>query len=479
MVSPRSDPSTLLPLIPMINPSPLDVNTQRLGLAIPISSRVDSQTTSSTTESNTRPPRRHNTSTSVDFSRLHLAPATRIQRVTTTTTSTIHFAPILIPRSSTTTSSSTQSTATALAEFAQHEENNALVHLDPKLYPLSQSNWPGGASQQFRLALGELDASLEVDGGTVGYSYDDEEEQRGYASSSVKGKGRAEVRMASERGAHAHRKKTRKSRTGGATAMAEDDDALEEMDSGVEIAGVARLPSPGPPRKRPRAGSRAGTESDSSEMEVEGEGEGEGGEGGPMRDYYAGALPSPNQSPPSPIPAFVEGDQGNSTEEAIDLGSGHVLSGLLSLPDFINTFDQLPPALQSYFIFTFLKRSPVPVLQAINNIIAPSLRRDFLTDLPPELGIHILGYLDVVALCRASVVCKGWRSLVDGEWRVWQERLVGDGLWIGDGSEAIEVEEINTGKKVNHFLERWQSGVWHTKSVSLHLLPLERNWNAH
>ena len=199
-----------------------------------------------------------------------------------------------------------------------------------------------------------------------------------------------------------------------------------------------------------------------------------------------GTLPSPNLSPPSPVASIVAMDDDEvepvatindsaididqeappTLEQNYDFGSGQALSGLLSLPDFVNTFDQLTPALQSYFIFTFLKRSPIPVLQTLNNIIAPSLRRDFLTDLPPELGVHILGYLDARALCRATRVCARWRRLVDGEWRVWKERLTGDELWIGDGTEAREAREITEGSKENVFLKRWNAGVWDEPNVS-------------
>lgn len=176
-------------------------------------------------------------------------------------------------------------------------------------------------------------------------------------------------------------------------------------------------------------------------------------------------------SPPSPVPTFggreildcPEGEdeaEYEAPQPPFDFGDGRSLSGLLSLPDFIDTFDQLPPSLQSYFIFSLLKRAPVLVLQSINNIIVPSLRRDFLTDLPPELGLQVLSYLDETSLCRASVVCIGWRRLVDGESRVWKQRLVADGLWIGDGSEEREAKEIATGSKENLFLKRWKAGVW-------------------
>ncbi|KAM0754069.1 WD40 repeat-like protein [Meredithblackwellia eburnea MCA 4105] len=317
-----------------------------------------------------------------------------------------------------------------------------------------------------------------------------------------------------ERSAHAQRSQRRRSRrprpvgsiSGPTPGDLDDDSDIEidtrnrnalDIDSGVDMdatgAAAARLPSPGPPRKRPRATSHTHDRSSSIESEVHvaaisaARDTSASFNTSVLAAATAASLPSPNMSPPSPVPTFVGGDEsqeclddddcdesgllgGESSDDIdalsnIDLGTGRSLSALLSLPDFVNTFDQLSPSLQSYFIFTLLKRSSIPVLQTINNIIAPSLRRDFLTDLPPELGVQILGYLDAKTLCRASVVCKGWRRLVDGEWRVWKERLVSDGLWVGDGSEEREAKEIVVGgTKENLFLKRWQAGVWDNAS---------------
>ncbi|SGZ22047.1 BQ5605_C022g09420 [Microbotryum silenes-dioicae] len=302
--------------------------------------------------------------------------------------------------------------------------------------------------------------------------------------------------------------------TGGVDGLPTEDDTIEEDD---EDFGGSNPPlhsesAPmhvdgegiGPPRKRPRATSIAHQRSESVDSEAaqshaptpyvvptvvtthnssnnNNSASTRRSSVGGQSHQLGGSLPSPNLSPPSPVPTFAEDDcQDDESEDRpesptqamrdsaaddatalqFDLGSGHAISGLLSLPDFVRQFDTLPSSLQSYFIFTFLKRSPIPVLQTINNIISPALRRDFLTDLPPELGVHVLGFLDARSLCRASVVCKGWRRLVDGDWRVWKQRLVRDELWIGDGSEEIEAKEIITGTRENLFLKRWRAGVW-------------------
>ncbi|KPV76071.1 uncharacterized protein RHOBADRAFT_6919, partial [Rhodotorula graminis WP1] len=132
------------------------------------------------------------------------------------------------------------------------------------------------------------------------------------------------------------------------------------------------------------------------------------------------------------------------------------------LPDFIRTFDELPATLQSYTIFQLLRRAPLPVLQTLNQVIEPSLRRDFLSDLPPELGAYILGFIDARTLCRVSLVSRAWKRLVDGDAlpRVWKDKLEADGLWVGDGSDEQEALDLARGYKDDLFLQRWRAGVW-------------------
>lgn len=404
----------------------------------------------------------------------------------------------------------------SFAQFIEREESrkgeSSSRRLDPKRFPLSQAPWPAGINK-FRLDLGGNPATFMMDSEEEMGGPEEEEAARGHnpAKRGDKGKGKETADRIfdydpaaaaaqsptsprnqltrSERGANALRRRSRGSYRRGplgndATNFAfthdgeegEGEQDGEEAEAALDLARMegiittpqpaggrlggegARFSSPGPPRKRPRSTSDAWRDQQRS-MESTG--------GLPASSLgpppLAPTLPRPNLSPPSPVPTHggeEEMDIPARGEEAIDLGSGRELSGLLALPDFIDMFDQLTPALQSYFIFTFLKRSSVPVLQTINNIIAPSLRRDFLADLPPELGVHVLGFLDAKSLCRASVVCRGWNRLVDGEWRVWKDRLDTDGLWVGDGSDEREALELVNGSKEELFLTRWKAGVW-------------------
>lgn len=148
----------------------------------------------------------------------------------------------------------------------------------------------------------------------------------------------------------------------------------------------------------------------------------------------------------------------------LDVGSGMELSALMSLPSLVEQFGSLPNNLQSHVLFNLLRRSTLPVLQAVNEIIGPALKRDFLSDLPLELAGLICTHLNAQALARSSIVCKKWRRIIDGDGRIWKRRLIEEHLWIGSGSEAKEVEAIERGElnqdPRQRFIKNWLGGVW-------------------
>ncbi|KAK4053116.1 SCF ubiquitin ligase complex subunit cdc4 [Microbotryomycetes sp. JL201] len=453
------------------------------------------------TSDETRQDHAVNSAQSAEYSEIHLAPATRTSVVTTTTTTTVHFAPILVPRSlpikqrhSSFTSSNQPPTTpqSSLLQFLETEErrHNGATELDPKLYPLSQTPYPGGL-RRFKMKLGNVDGTFyesgrEASGSTMAPERRESAADVPYELVDSVGSSIAlapdgdkrktllhltkadhKATLASRRAA-ARRSRTTTGNSQVATSVTSHL-AINEQDE-VMADDTAPQQSPGPPRKRPRESPPSPAAEPAESMSfAEDRNEITPLSPGSLQRLptNAGSLPSPNLSPPSPVPTFV-GDNGakndaTEVDEDIrqpDFGSGYGLATLSALPDVVQSFDQLPPQLQSYFLFTLLKRSSVPVLQTINNIISPALRRDFLTDLPPELGVHVLGFLDHQSLCRASVVCRGWRRLTDGEWRVWKQRLVQDGLLVGDGSEERDAAEIMHGRKENLFLKRWRAGVW-------------------
>ncbi|GAA5879689.1 hypothetical protein JCM8547_008956 [Rhodosporidiobolus lusitaniae] len=471
-----------------------------------------------------------------DYALLRLAPAITTTVVTTTTQTKTTFAPIRIPRSrairpayssfsgpsgaDAPRSTVPLSPKTSFRRFAELEQgegaaSSSALKLDPRMYPLSQAKWPEGM-KQFGMDLGGMKAHF----------YDEAAQAPAEVSTGSscgarlrdtggKGKGRAvesegaEVEDAfgsfgmapslsrSERGSLAHRRTTRRGRNSVVSPTDQVDDVSASMDecSTSDLAAPSHH-SPGPPRKRARADSPpldplppldsqldfSSSASATARAAAASRRPSQAHAASfvpttPLNPNGATTLPSPNQSPPSPVPTFSgeesqdlkdDGEEMHDQLEpvnpqAFDFGTGAAFSGLLSLPDLVNTFDQLPQSLQSYLMFQLLRRSSIPVLQTLNQIIEPSLRRDFLSDLPPELGVHVLCYLDAKTLCRAALVSKKWRRLIDGEWKIWKDQLLHEGLWIGDGSEEKEAREIASGSAENLFLKRWKAGVWDMK----------------
>ncbi|KNF00647.1 hypothetical protein PSTG_06059 [Puccinia striiformis f. sp. tritici PST-78] len=142
------------------------------------------------------------------------------------------------------------------------------------------------------------------------------------------------------------------------------------------------------------------------------------------------------------------------------------LATSLSLPNLTAEFSRLPAGLQQYTLFNLLKQSKLPVLQFVQQMISPALKRDFICDLPPEISILILSKLDGRTLCKASSVSKTWFKLINHNQSIWKIRLKLENLWIGDGSEEIDSEEcklVENGMahwEVSRFARLWKAGTW-------------------
>ncbi|KAI8615177.1 hypothetical protein BC830DRAFT_320710 [Chytriomyces sp. MP71] len=122
-----------------------------------------------------------------------------------------------------------------------------------------------------------------------------------------------------------------------------------------------------------------------------------------------------------------------------------ILTPLLAdIPAILHTYTNLPPQLQRYLLLQLLRRTPLPTLQFVSNLVLPALKSDFLGALPAELAYQILAHVDLRALARAARVCRRWRGVVQGDGAgiaVWKRRLVVEGWW-----EEREVKGV---------LEKW------------------------
>lgn len=164
-------------------------------------------------------------------------------------------------------------------------------------------------------------------------------------------------------------------------------------------------------------------------------------EDGMLSPDHAMSLPSPTLSPVtaanhheyfsstalvhhSPTPQ-VEDDP-FTVPGMINSYSGY--PAIMQIPAMCETFDVLPSNVQTYVLWHLLRRCQIPTLQFAAQVIAPTLQRDFLADLPVELSLNILKYLDSKSLCRAGAVSKTWHKIVDADDYLWKHRFEQDGF---------------------------------------------------
>jgi F-box and WD-40 domain protein CDC4 len=312
--------------------------------------------------------------------RVALLTQSYIFRVVTTTTTTTTYAPIQLP-----------------------PLPPPLSPKDPKNYPLLHANlpqslrhfplvFPGGARATFRdgeVGDQEMQEEQELAGGVGWRMLRREEEHDG---TNVVGLAEAVERYG-------------KKRSHGGLDMMEGVEAT----SGTTVSA--------PPRKKARAAAVPH-----------------------MSPVNAAAPPSPLPSPRgSPAPENIwpsaPPSGASSPLPQAPLQPDLSLTALLTLPSLLSHFTSLPSQLQSHYLLTLLRHSPLPVLRTLHSVLTPTLARDFLTLLPPELVSHVLSFLPFSTLARASRVSRAWRATIDSDPVLWRDLLQGTKIWFGGDSE--------------------------------------------
>lgn len=83
-------------------------------------------------------------------------------------------------------------------------------------------------------------------------------------------------------------------------------------------------------------------------------------------------------------------------------------------------FQLLTPLQKQYFLAEIINSLDNSQLSLLNNLIAPRLKVDFIKELPSEISLYILSFIDSPStLIRASTVSKYWNKLIkdDTLWR--------------------------------------------------------------
>ncbi|KAF9261435.1 WD40 repeat-like protein [Marasmius fiardii PR-910] len=342
---------------------------------------------SSTTSSSQRP-------------QLILHPSVNKTTVVTTTTTTTTYAPIHLPPLPPPPSPSTY---------------------DPKTYPLLHAALPPSLRNIELLLPGGVHATLRDSDHSASFEMKEEEE----VASSGRGWTIVKPGQTSAGGGHT----TRSTSVGLAEALerysqtakkrAKDDDGEDEME-GIEFYSPD-APESAPPRKKARGPPSSP----------------------PATGQPISPLPSPHGSPPPPEVFSPQQYHHISPppQSAPSLGAPPPfqpdlsLTTLLTLPSLLTHFSSLPPSLQSHLLLTLLRHSPLPVLRSVHSVLTPTLARDFLTLLPPELVQNVLGWLEWPTLVRMTRVSRGWKSIVDGDGVLWRGVMKRERVWWGGEME--------------------------------------------
>ncbi|KAI0168927.1 WD40 repeat-like protein [Hypoxylon sp. FL1284] len=107
----------------------------------------------------------------------------------------------------------------------------------------------------------------------------------------------------------------------------------------------------------------------------------------------------------------------------------------------LETFDAMPAEMKSFMLYQFLRRCSRKTLHVVANVVNPALKCDILKDLPVELTLHILSYLDHRDLCRAAQVSKYWRVTIDNNETGWKDLFDADGFVLAPGELDRAVKE--------------------------------------
>lgn len=177
------------------------------------------------------------------------------------------------------------------------------------------------------------------------------------------------------------------------------------------------------------------------------------------------ALPSPSLSPVTAMNAqnldrsfdSIE-DQATDTDSSLDHKLKRVRRrvrgsddhqqtltddalSLMDMPLMLDYFESIPDKLKTYMMYHLLRRCPKPTLHFVADVVNPTLKCDFLSQLPLELGLNVVKFLDVKTMCRASQVSKKWRQIINSDEKTWKAHFEADDFVLSDGELQRAIEE--------------------------------------
>ena len=114
---------------------------------------------------------------------------------------------------------------------------------------------------------------------------------------------------------------------------------------------------------------------------------------------------------------------------------------MMDIPTMLDSFEAMPAEMKTYVMYQLLRRCPKPVLQFIGDTVNPALKCDFLSLLPLELSLNIIGRLDVKSLCSAAQVSVKWRQIIDSGEDAWKNLCDADGFQVTEDEIRRAIHE--------------------------------------
>ena len=114
---------------------------------------------------------------------------------------------------------------------------------------------------------------------------------------------------------------------------------------------------------------------------------------------------------------------------------------MMDIPVMLDSFEAMPPEMKTYVMYQLLRRCPKPVLHFVADAVNPALKCDFLSLLPLELCLNIVGYLDLKSLCRAAQVSRKWRNIINSDEKAWKQLFDDDGYVLPEGELQQAIQE--------------------------------------
>lgn len=123
--------------------------------------------------------------------------------------------------------------------------------------------------------------------------------------------------------------------------------------------------------------------------------------------------------------------------------NNHQLSApsMMSIPTMLDSFEAMPAEMKTYIMYQMLRRCSKPVLHFVADVVNPALKCDFLSLLPLELSLNIVGHFDLKTLCRAAQVSKKWRQIIDSDEKAWKLLFDADGYVLSEGELERAIRE--------------------------------------